>query len=99
MESLLRLDDYNKFFQEETRLKSLRNIWIAAGHEPMIIEGFEDEVIELLRRVAALLQTPHIDAEEALLQELNCEDVQNNLITYLRVRFATVFDRVSVADM
>jgi len=82
-DSLLRTGDPNKFVQEETRLRSLRNTCKAAGFDIDILEGFEEIALELLTDTAATLHTP--DAENSLVAAFNNDEIQNYIITYFRV--------------
>ena len=49
----------------------------------MMLEDFEDATLQLLKNTASTLNTAV--AESSLLEAFNDEEVQNNVITYLRV--------------
>lgn len=84
-ETLAKLNDVNKFSEEEARLRSLSNVLNAAGYEPYLYEDFAEETFELLRNVRSAMQAGNV--ETALLDAFNNEYLQNNIITHLRVPF------------
>lgn len=69
--------------EEETRLRSSSNILNLAGFDPMLWEDFADETFTVLRKVSAAMQTG--EAEDILMQAFNDDELQNYLLTYLRV--------------
>jgi ubiquitin thioesterase protein OTUB1 len=61
----------------------LANVLNDAGFSPMLYEDFQDEVFELLRKVAAGMQDG--TAENVLLEAFNDDFTQNYVITHFKV--------------
>jgi ubiquitin thioesterase protein OTUB1 len=78
-ETLLRIGDSHKFLEEETRLKSMRNILNDAGFQEHLYEDFAEDTIDLLRETAAAT-----DDGVALLQAFNDSNRAMSIITYLK---------------
>jgi ubiquitin thioesterase protein OTUB1 len=73
--------------EEETRLKSLGNVINMAGYSQFIWEDFADEIYSLLRKC---MSASSANSEAFLLEHFNNEEVQNQIITYLKVRCTVV---------
>jgi hypothetical protein len=58
-----------------------------AGYSQFIWEDFADEIYSLLRKC---MSASSANSEAFLLEHFNNEEVQNQIITYLKVRFTTV---------
>lgn len=82
-ETLIALGDDNKFAEEEARIRSLSNVMSAAGFDTMLYKDFEDEFLDLMRKVASALQDG--TAETVLLEAFNDDMLQNYIITHFRV--------------
>jgi hypothetical protein len=80
-ETLLRIGDSHKFLEEETRLKSMRNILNDAGFQEHLYEDFAEDTIDLLRETATAT-----DDGAALLQTFNDSNRSMSIITYLKAR-------------
>lgn len=78
-ETLLRIGDSHKFLEEETRLKSMRNILNDAGFQEHLYEDFAEDTIDLLRETATAT-----DAGASLLQTFNDSNRAMSIITYLK---------------
>ena len=85
-ENLFRAGDRHKFLEEETRLKSLGNVINMAGYSQFIWEDFADEIYALLRKC---MSASSANSEAFLLEHFNNEEIQNQIITYLKVRYTT----------
>ena len=70
--------------EEETRLKSLGNVINMAGYSQFIWEDFADEIYALLRKC---MSASSANSEAFLLEHFNNEEIQNQIITYLKVRY------------
>src|SRR4051794_12718479 len=70
----------HKFLEEETRLKSLRNILNDAGFQEHLYEDFAEDTFDLLRETAAAN-----DGGASLLQTFNDPHRSMSIITYLKV--------------
>jgi len=79
-ETLLRIGDSHKFLEEETRLKSMRNILNDAGFQEHLYEDFAEDTIDLLHET-----TNATDDGAALLQTFNDPNRSMSIITYLKV--------------
>lgn len=84
-ETLIRLGDTNKFYEELARLRSLSNVINLAGFDVDIFEDFANETYDLLKKLPQVLNVGN--AEDVLLETFNDESVQNYIITHLRVCF------------
>lgn len=82
-EGLLHLGDSNKFLEEETRLRSLVNVMTTAGYDAFLFEDMADETFDLLRKLASSLHASNADA--LLIEAFNNEELQNSVITHLKV--------------
>ncbi|KAG9956116.1 cysteine proteinase, partial [Aureobasidium melanogenum] len=80
-ENLFRVGDRTKFLEEETRLKSLGNVINMAGYSQFIWEDFADEIYALLRKC---MSADSSNSEAFLLEHFNNEEIQNQIITYLK---------------
>jgi hypothetical protein len=80
-ETLLRIGDSHKFLEEETRLKSMRNILNDAGFQEHLYEDFAEDTIDLLRETATAT-----DEGASLLQTFNDPNRSMSIITYLKAR-------------
>jgi hypothetical protein len=89
LERLLHIGDSGRFLQEEARLRSLANVLNAAGFVPYLYEDFADELFDLMRRLATALDEGN--GEEALLDAFNDENLQNCVITHMRVGLQSTY--------
>ncbi|CAD0084358.1 unnamed protein product [Aureobasidium vineae] len=80
-ENLFRVGDRTKFLEEETRLKSLGNVINMAGYSQFIWEDFADDIYALLRKC---MSADSSNSEAFLLEYFNNEEIQNQIITYLK---------------
>ncbi|EMC98024.1 hypothetical protein BAUCODRAFT_410942 [Baudoinia panamericana UAMH 10762] len=94
-EALIRSDDSTKFLFEEARLRSMSNVFTAAGIDSMVYEDFADEALGLLRRIYDAAHTG--DATEILFEAFNDETVQNYIITYLKL-ITTAWMKTNAGD-
>lgn len=60
----------------------------AAGFDEMLYEDFANETFELLRKVAAAMQDG--TAEEVILEAFNDDNLQNYIITHLKVFYIAI---------
>ncbi|KAF2397511.1 cysteine proteinase [Trichodelitschia bisporula] len=79
-ETLQRMGNPHKFLEEETRLKSLRNILNDAGFQEHLYEDFAEDMFDLLRETAAAN-----DGGASLLQTFNDPHRSMSVITYLKL--------------
>ncbi|KAH8726777.1 peptidase C65 Otubain-domain-containing protein [Phaeosphaeriaceae sp. PMI808] len=84
-EALLRLQDVNKFGDEEARLNSMGNLLDHAGYSRDIWIDFADEAFELLRKLADSLQRMDGAADDILLETFNDINVSMAIITYVKL--------------
>jgi ubiquitin thioesterase protein OTUB1 len=97
-ETLIHLGESTKFFEEESRLKSLSNVLIAAGYSKDVFEDFTDETYDLMRKVSNALATGSGDADQILHEAFNDESIQNFIITHLRVSIAHLHLKFACAN-
>ena len=64
-------------------MKSLRNVIGEAGFEVFLVDDFQEETTDLLRKLSGSLHGGN--ASEVLLDAFNDDMLQNYVITYLRV--------------
>ena len=83
-EILVELGDMNKFFEEETRLRSLANVLNDAGYQSFLYEDFADAMFDSMRTLSAASQSGN--AQDALATMFEDENLQNSIIVYLKVR-------------
>lgn len=57
-----------------------------AGYSQFIWEDFADEIYALLRKC---MSASSANSEAFLLEHFNNEEIQNQIITYLKVRYTT----------
>jgi ubiquitin thioesterase protein OTUB1 len=81
--------------EEETRLKSLGNVINMAGYSQFIWEDFADEIYALLRKC---MSASSANSEAFLLEHFNNEEIQNQIITYLKVRYTITQEAQSHTD-
>lgn len=84
-EALQRIGDKNKFLEEETRLRSHRNLLNSVGFQEHLYEDFADTTFDLLRATSNALPTS--DGGAALLASFNDDTTAMSIITYLKARF------------
>jgi hypothetical protein len=90
-ETLLRIGDSHKFLEEETRLKSMRNILNDAGFQEHLYEDFADDTLNLLRETGSAT-----DGGAALLQTFNDSNRSMSIITYLKARLSRYFSTTAL---
>jgi ubiquitin thioesterase protein OTUB1 len=71
---------------EEARLRSLHPTMVQAGYQEMLFEDFADVTYDLLREIATAVNDGH-DAHSMLLDKFNQTDINNCVISHLRVGF------------
>jgi ubiquitin thioesterase protein OTUB1 len=84
-EALLRVGDKNRFLEEETRLRSLRNLLNTIGFQEHLYEDFADECYDLLRRTGAAVPAVDDTAGAELLASFNDVSISMAIITYFKV--------------
>lgn len=82
-ETLLYLNDRQKHFEEETRLRSLSNLLQQVGLSRDIFEDWEEEVLDLLRAISNASTTA--DGDATLMTAFNEGGSWQSIITYLKV--------------
>ncbi|EON67664.1 hypothetical protein W97_06807 [Coniosporium apollinis CBS 100218] len=81
-ETLIRLGSRNKFYEEETRLRSLSSMLNAVGFKEYIYEDFAEEAFDLLCNLAAARSVENADV--SLLSFFNDESRSIALIMYFK---------------
>ncbi|KAF2489043.1 cysteine proteinase [Lophium mytilinum] len=84
-EALLRVGDKNRFLEEETRLRSLRNLLNTIGFQEHLYEDFADECFDLLRRTGAAIPAVDDSAAAELLASFNDVGISMAIITYFKL--------------
>ncbi|KAF1982881.1 cysteine proteinase [Aulographum hederae CBS 113979] len=79
-EALQKTGSKQKFFEEETRLRSLANLFLALGHPEHVYEDFAEETYSLLRTIANTN-----DDGETLLATFNDYGTSMSIITHIKL--------------
>lgn len=86
-ESLQKMGRQDQIEEEEARMMSLASfIETCLGYEEWVFEDMKEEVLSLLRDLAALITTgPRSDTDALILQRFNEAEVSNAIVYYFRL--------------
>ncbi|KAJ5040280.1 uncharacterized protein L3040_005938 [Drepanopeziza brunnea f. sp. 'multigermtubi'] len=91
-ETLLRLQDRNRFEEEIARMISLNNLLTTAGgFASWLFEDMVEQTTDLLRDMAELVESSPQDAGELLRQRFNDASISNSMIYHLRLLASSWF--------
>ncbi|QIW99209.1 hypothetical protein AMS68_004727 [Peltaster fructicola] len=82
LEKLILNNDATKLIEQEARLRSLSNVINSAGYAPMVYEDFADVLFDFMRALGDAVRAGN--AESALLEGFNKDDIESAVITHLR---------------